>query len=83
MICAGVHCIFRAHPWFRGKPCHNWAYVEYVDEDSRGKGFRKFFLSLILGFEKFQDDDKVMAVVRTEKSDVPWEHTRKDFFSSF
>ena len=35
MICAGVHCIFRAHPWFRGKPWHDGAYVEYVHADSR------------------------------------------------
>ena len=66
-----------------GEPWHDWAYVEYVDSDSRGKDIRKFDPSLIPGFVKFQGDDKVMAVVRTAESDLPWEHIKKKFVSLF
>ena len=54
-----------------------------IDSDSRGKDVRKSYPSLILGFVKFQGDDKVMAVIRTAESDLPWENIKKEFVSSF
>ena len=34
-------------------------------------------------FCKFQGNDKVIAVVRTAETGLPWEHIRKEFLSSF
>ena len=54
-----------------------------IDSDSRGKDVRKSYPSLILGFVKFQGDDKVMVFVQTAESDFPWENIKKEFVSSF
>ena len=48
--CDDGEFLFRAHPWYQGKPWHDWAFVKYAEEDKHGNDCSIDYPSLILGF---------------------------------
>ena len=63
--CDDGEFLFRAHPWYQGKPWHDWAFVKYAKEDKHGNDWFIHYPSLTLGFVQLPDDDEVSAVIRT------------------
>ena len=49
MDCDDDEFLFHAHPWYQGKPWHDWAFVEYTKKDKYGDCFIRY-PSLILRF---------------------------------
>ena len=50
IVCAGMDSIVFAHPWFMGEPWYDWAYVEYVERNSRDTDIEKYYPLRLFGF---------------------------------
>ena len=81
--CDDMKCTFRAHPWYQGGPWYDWAYVQFLEQDSVGNEIIQYFPSLILGFIQFVGDEEYHAVIRTSTKDLPWETRTREFISTF
>ena len=79
----GMKIKFNAHPWYHGAPWYDWAWVDFVIEQSNGETSREYYPSMVLGFVMQDNDGPVQAVVHCSEQPVEWSSVESDFFVQF
>ena len=76
--------IFRASPWYRGKPWYDWALVSYQRQGRGGITETRTYPSCFYGFVRFEHDDAdiKVAVCRSTRP-LGWDKNQDRFCVRF
>ena len=76
--------IFRASPWYRGKPWYDWALISYQTQGRGGNTGTRTYPSRLYGFFSFEHDDAdIKVAVCTSTRPLAWEKNQDRFCVSF